>query len=174
MFRKLTGGAARTAALDASVLINFLHLERLDILADIADVDFVVPEQVVEEITDSQQARTLAQAVRDGRLRCERSTDLDEVATYADLRQFMGRGEAACLSMAERRGWLVAVDERGRFLRMARERVGEHRILNTPGILLIAIRAGVLSLNEADVLKARLETHRFRMKFDSFRDVLDR
>ena len=86
----------------------------------------------------------------------------------------MGRGEAACLSMAEQRGWLVAVDERGRFLRMARERIGEGRILNTPGILLLAIRAGLLSVDEADGLKARLETHRYRMKFDSFRDVLNR
>ena len=86
----------------------------------------------------------------------------------------MGRGEAACLSMAEQRGWLVAVDERGRFLRMARERIGEDRILNTPGILLLAIHTGLLSVDEADVLKARLETHRYRMKFDSFRDVLDR
>ncbi len=171
MFSKSTGGAAGTAALDASVLINFLHLERLDILADIAEVDFVVPEQVVEEITDPQQARTLAHAVRGGRLRSERSTDPSEIATYADLRQFMGRGEAACLSIAERRGWLVAVDERGRFRRMARERIGEGRILNTPGILVIAIRAGGISVDEADMLKARLETHRFRMKFDSFRDV---
>ena len=57
---------------------------------------------------------------------------------------------------------------------MARERIGEGRILNTPGILLLAIRAGLLSVDEADVLKARLETHRYRMKFDSFRDVLNR
>lgn len=44
---RTTGDAPRTAALDASVLINFLHLERLDLLADIAEVDFVVAEQVV-------------------------------------------------------------------------------------------------------------------------------
>lgn len=48
---RTTGDATGTAALDASVLINFLHLERLKILADVAEVDFVVPEQVVEEIT---------------------------------------------------------------------------------------------------------------------------
>ena len=48
------------------------------------------------------------------------------------------------------------------------------RILNTPGILLLAIRAGLLSVDEADGLKARLETHRYRMKFDAFRDVLNR
>ena len=171
---RTTGDATGTAALDASVLINFLHLERLDILADVAEVDFVVPEQVVEEITVPQQRQTLNAAIRSRQLRSERSTVPDELASYAYLRRFMGRGEAACLSMAEQRGWLVAVDERGRFLRMARERIGEGRILNTPGILLLAIRAGLLRVDEADVLKARLETHRYRMKFDSFRDVLDR
>jgi predicted nucleic acid-binding protein len=162
------------AALDASVLINFLRLERLDILVAIGDIDFVVPEQVVEEITVPQQAQPLDAAIRAGRLRSDRSTDPEELANFADLRQFMGRGEAACLSMAEQRGWLVAVDERGRFLRMARERIGEDRILNTPGILLLAIRADLLSVNEADLLKERLETYRYRMKFDSFRDVLNR
>ena len=174
MALRSTGDATRMAALDASVLINFLRLERLDILAAIGDIDFIVPEQVVEEITVPQQVQTLDAAIRAGRLRSERRTDPEELAKYADLRQFMGRGEAACLSMAEQRGWLVAVDERGRFLRMARERIGEGRILNTPGILLLAIRAGLLSVDEADVLKARLETHRYRMKFDSFRDVLNR
>ena len=174
MAPRTIGDATRTAALDASVLINFLRLERLDILAAIGDIDFVVPEQVVEEITVPQQIQTLNAAIRGGQLRSERSTTPDELASYAYFRQFMGRGEAACLSIAEQRGWLVAVDERGRFLRIARERIGEGRILNTPGILLLAIRAGLLSVDEADVLKARLETHRYRMKFNSFRDVLDR
>ena len=68
---------------------------------------------------DPQQAQTLDAAIRGGQLRTESSTDPDELATYADLRRFMGRGEAACLSMAERCGWLVAVDERGPFLRLA-------------------------------------------------------
>ncbi len=126
---RTAGDATSTAALDASVLINFLHLERLDILADIAEVDFVVPEQVVEEITVPQQRQTLNAAIRSRQLRSERSTVPDELASYAYLRRFMGRGEA--------------------------------------------IRAGLVSVDEADVLKARLETHRYRMRFDSFRDVLD-
>jgi hypothetical protein len=44
--------------------------------------------------------------------------------------------------------------------------------MTTPGILLLAIRAGVISLEEADTIKAFLETRRFRMNFTSFKDVL--
>lgn len=105
-------------------------------------------------------------------LRQESSTDPGEIARYAELKRVMGKGEAACLAMAETRGWSIAADEGGRFARMARERLGEGRILNTPGILVLAILAELLSVDEADALKARLEENRFTMAFRSFRDVL--
>ena len=41
-------------------------------------------------------------------------------------------------------------------------------IINTPGILLAAIRAGVLTVAAADEIKTKLEQRRFKMKFDSF------
>ena len=69
MVVRTTGDATRMAALYASVLINFLRLERLDILTAIADIDFVVPEQVVEEITVPQQVQTLNAAIRGRKLR---------------------------------------------------------------------------------------------------------
>ena len=45
---------------------------------------FVVPEQVVEEITVPQQIQTLNAAIRGGQLRSERSTTPDELASYAN------------------------------------------------------------------------------------------
>ena len=60
----------------------------------------------------------------------------------------MGKGESACIAIAEQREWLVASDERGRFLRIAKERLGEGRILNTPGLFVLGIRAGLLSVED--------------------------
>lgn len=162
----------RTVAVDASVLINFLHLDRTDLLAAFAGWRFVVPEEVVEEIRREEQRARLQQALTLGHLAVEASTDLEEIALALDLRAVMDRGEAACLASAIHRGWSIACDERGPFLREARDRIGLARLLDTPGLLLLAIRRGLLSIEGADALKAQLEAHRFRMRFASFADIL--
>jgi predicted nucleic acid-binding protein len=85
----------------------------------------------------------------------------------------MGRGEAASLALAVSLGQsYVASDERRVFLREARMRLGEGRIIDTPGLLLLAIRRGTLTLDDADRAKATLETQRFTMRFDSFADLI--
>jgi len=45
-------------------------------------------------------------------------------------------------------------------------------IINTPGILLASIRAGVLTVTAADEIKTKLEQRRFKMKFDSFASLI--
>ena len=45
-------------------------------------------------------------------------------------------------------------------------------MLNTPGLLLLAIRLNVLTVEQADQIKATLEGHRFRMGFNSFQDLV--
>jgi predicted nucleic acid-binding protein len=84
----------------------------------------------------------------------------------------MGAGEAAALALASHKGWIVASDERKAFRREAISRLGPQRILTTPGIFVLAIRSGLLTIDEADADKGTLETCRFVMNFGSFRDVL--
>lgn len=167
-------GWSRVVATDTSVLINLIHAGRLDILGRLEGWTFAVPSQVEEEISRPEQAEALAQAVTRHVLRRETSTDPREIDRYAELVHLrIGRGEASCLAMALEREWMVASDERGRFLRVARERLGEGRLVNTPGLLLLAIRRAVISVDEADRIKAVLEARRFRMAFRSFRDLLE-
>jgi hypothetical protein len=45
-------------------------------------------------------------------------------------------------------------------------------IINTPGILLAAIRAGALTVAAADEIKTKLEQRWFKMKFDSFASLI--
>jgi hypothetical protein len=100
--------------------------------------------------------------------------DPAELRFHAELLQILGIGEAACLSLAECRRWLIASDENRKFQREAVARLGPGRILNTPGILVLAITAGILSVEGADRAKAVLEQNRFVMSFTCFRNIRPR
>ena len=49
----------RIAVADANVLINLIHAQRLEMLASLPRYEFVVPEDVISEITDSAQRAPL-------------------------------------------------------------------------------------------------------------------
>jgi predicted nucleic acid-binding protein len=169
----MSGGPIRTVVLDASVVINLIHAGRLDLLGSLEGYAFVVPEQVIVlEVTYPDQARALAEGLDQGWLRREGSTDTAEIALYAELAVVMGKGEAACLAVAACRGWMVGCDEGGRFRREAVARLGRERLVNTPGVIVLAIRRGLLSVEEADAIKEVLAERRYQMPFASFRDVV--
>lgn len=149
-------GATRNVAVDATVLINLIQAGRLEILGALEGWRFGVPDQVVEEVSDREQAAVLARAFEAGHLQRESSTDPEEIATYAELKLRMGKGEAACLAIAVTRGWMLASDDRGHaFRRLVRERIGEGRLIDTAEIVRIAQRDGVVSADEADRIRAR-------------------
>ena len=158
---------------DANILINLIHIGRLSILGSLAQFEFVVPDEVVVEILDEEQSRALRAAIDANQISLKPIESTEELTTFTELVSFLGEGESACLALAQQRGWWVASDEGGAFRREAQQRLGPGRLINTPGLLLSAIRAGVLTVEEADQVKAVLEQHRFRVKFKSFRDLLE-
>jgi predicted nucleic acid-binding protein len=157
---------------DTSVIINLCHTGHLLLLGRTATFEFVVPDEVVAEVTDPDQRRALGEGLAAGALRTHSISSPEELTTFAELTQILGAGEAACLAVAENHDWLVACDERRLFLREARRRLGDDRILNTAGLYVLWIRAGIVSVAEADLAKGILESHRFRLAFNSFRDVI--
>ncbi len=157
---------------DANVLINFLLLGRLDLLARLPGLRCAVPEHVVREVRDPAQAQALRDAIDGGVLDVVVIDDPAEIAVYADLHRIMGEGEAAYLALAGSRGWWIASDERGRFRREAEKRSGLKRLVTTPGLIVYAIRAGLVTADEADEWKALLQSKRFNMAFASFRDLV--
>ncbi len=167
----MTKQRARVVVTDANVLINLAHVHRLDLCARLAGLEFVIPDHVRDEITRREHRDALEESIEAGVFRVVSITEADDIAAFAALTTFLGRGEASCLVLASRNGWLVASDERGRFRREAGARIGQDRILGTVEIYVRALQAGLLSLEEADVDKAVLETRRFRMPFESFHDI---
>lgn len=86
--------------MDACVLINLIHVGRLSVLGDLPGYEFVVPDQVYEEVTDRGQRQAIDDAIDHGKLRKESITDLSSTELYATLCASLGRGEAACIAMA--------------------------------------------------------------------------
>ncbi len=168
----MTSNSTRIVVADANVLINLMHVMRLDLCADLPGLEFVVPDHVREEIMLPEQRTALDQAVAEGTFEIASVTEPSDIAVFADLIQNLGRGESACLVLAVRHGWTVASDEKRRFRREAVSCIGAGRIIGTVDLFTRAIRDGLITVDEADADKAMLEQRRFKMPFGSFRDVV--
>jgi Predicted nucleic acid-binding protein, contains PIN domain len=168
---KRTADGRLLVVCDACVLINFLLVGRPDLLTANKDYRFIITEHVSAEVTDVAQAEQLRACVADGGLENTEVTDMEELALFAELTKVLGSGEAAAVAVAFHRNLAIATDDR-RSLTEVRRRLGSGRALTTPGILVGCIRAGSLSVEEADVIKAELERQRFTMSFSSFADLL--
>jgi predicted nucleic acid-binding protein len=83
-----------------TILINFIHLQRLDLLGRLTEYEFVLPEEVRGEITDPNQNAAVRDAIEAGTLRLVVIEDVQTLTLFAELTGLMGRGEAACLSLA--------------------------------------------------------------------------
>jgi hypothetical protein len=140
---------------DANILINLIHAQALELLGRLDGYEFVIVDQVEAEITRSDQATALRHAIDVAWLSREAVNTIEGLSIFADLARIMGRG-----------------DERKVFRREAVARLGQGRILTTAGLMVLAIRANLLTVEQADAMKGLLETKRFRMAFASFRDII--
>lgn len=127
---------------------------------------------MLDELAEPGQRVYVDEAIAGGGLELIVSSDLAEITKAVELRRHMDRGEAVAFAVAEHRGWLIATDEGRRTRRMIIEQLGAKRLLTTPAILLSCIRAGVLTVVDADAIKVELERHRFRMVFTSFAELI--
>jgi len=161
-----------TIATDANVLINFIHIDQLELLGALPDTIFVIPGEVVNEITDSVQAAALQKAFAAGHVHRTDLAGISELEQYSTLIRTLGNGESACLALARSRNWSLASDEKRLFRRTALAEVGKERIWTTPDIIVHAIQAEVVSVEEADHWKEHLSQNRFHMQFCSLAELL--
>ncbi|MGD8890949.1 MAG: hypothetical protein PVF53_21205 [Desulfobacterales bacterium] len=157
---------------DANVLINFIHIDQLDLLGKLKGYRFVIPEHVEVEITSKDQAALLKKAIQNGFLEQTVITDTKEMADYAEFHKTLGQEESACLAISVNRDFSIASDEKGVFRRLVLKKIGQRRLLTTPDLILVAVRTKLISVAQADKLKAKLEAHRYKMKFQSFKEFL--
>ncbi len=163
---------SRLVLVDTNVLLNFALVDRLDLLGALSDLSLCAPAEVMAEIIKEPERSRVEASIRSGYVGETSLADVAELVLFSELRQIMGMGEAACLALAVSQQAWIASDEKRVFRREAEARLGPGSILNTPGLLLLGIRRGLLTVEEADDMKAALESKRFRMKLGSFRELL--
>ncbi|RME29704.1 MAG: hypothetical protein D6800_02425 [Candidatus Zixiibacteriota bacterium] len=158
---------------DTSFLLNFINVDRVDILGALDQFDFWIPREVAIEIREPIQVARLDAAHEIRILRTIDVAGVRELEKFAVYRKRFGLGESACLASASENGYIVALDDK-KARKIAQAEFGVDRILTTPGALLLAIRRGVMTVAEADSIKDELlQTYRFKMKdVASFSDLL--
>ncbi len=165
----------RHCLLDSSVLVNFLAVDRMDVLAELPMQVFYVTPHVDHEISHHypEQRTRFAAAQENGSLQQTR-VEGAELAIFNRLVSLnLGYGEAAAIAAAFYRGTAVGLDDRVA-QRRARGLSPDLPVVTTKDLLLDAIACGTLTVRQADAIKGDLETlHRFRMPgFGSFAELL--
>ena len=164
---------------DTSVLINFLKIDRMDLVGRYPS-RFLATDHVESELVEDypeQQVR-YSTAVAAKLLDTCKVTDVAEVSLFSRLGPGvrLGAGECSAIAVALTRGYAIAIDDNRAIAAALREAsvVGANlTVVRTQDIILTLIRASILTIEEADQLKAEWELcHRFRLKGGSFRDLV--
>lgn len=171
----MASASRRCVAVDSSVLINFLNVNRIDLLRVCSDIDWFVTEHVRSELSDVDQVRRYEEAVAAGTVREIRVDAVEELVTFGALLGLrLGKGESATIAVAIHRSWGVAIDDATAIRKAVTHHPGID-VLGTPDIVRSAIASRALSVQEADAIKrAWEERFRFRLRFASFADLLDK
>ena len=167
-------GQPSVIVMDASVLMNFLRTDRLDLLARHSQ-GFVVTDHVAAEVADRypHQRRRYASAIDTGALQQESVTSSAELSLFGSLSASgrLGAGECSAIAVAVHRGLVLAIDDRQAIVQ-ARRTHQSLRILTTQDLMVSMIDEGLLGIEEADHIKDDWAArHRFRLKIRSFRDI---
>jgi len=157
---------------DANVLINLFHIGQLRVLGALPPYRFRIPREVLAEILDPAQQAAVRTCLDAGHAEETVVDTMASLALFAELRDLMGRGEAACLALAATTGSHIASDEKKRFRRRAIELIGEARILRTEQIIVESIRRKHITVQDADAYKATLAANNYALPFASFADIV--
>ena len=170
------GGGESQVILDTSVLINFLRIDRMDLLTGHPSYKFAVTDHVRGEICDHypDHVERLEIALENGDITETVVSSVGELAIFGVLVQDgrLGTGECSAIAAAASRALPLAIDDKRARARAAAD-YPKLELLNTEALMVSLIRLGLLGVDEADRIKTDWEkNHRFRLMFGSFRDVV--
>ena len=139
---------------DASVLINFLRIDQMDLIAAVS-YEFMATDHVADEISEVYpEQRVRYQAALDrGAVAQISLTDPGELEFFAMLAASgrLGKGECSAIACAIHRGYALAIDDR-RATREATAR-SDLEIVRTQDLIVRMIKQNLLSIAEADAIK---------------------
>ena len=162
--------------LDATVLINFLKIDRVDLLAGHPHYQFIVTDHVAAEISDlyPEQKTIFDDAIASSGLLQVSLTSEKEIQEFVELEKLkrLGDGECAALAYASTHELPIAVDDIPA-QKAAKRRYKSISILTTKDLMIDLIQASIIDITTADEIKHQWEhQHRFKMLFGSFAELL--
>lgn len=171
----LVEGPSSIVIADTSVLINFLAIDRLDLI-ERHGCRFLITDHVRHEVLDHyrEQFARLKTALERGILEEITLTDQGEVDTFVRLTSAgsFGYGECSAIAVAIQRGWTLAIDDK-RASKEAAARCPTLNIITTQDLMVSMIEGGLLTVAEADAIKDEWETHyKFKLTIQSFSELL--
>ena len=161
------------AIIDTSVLVNFLKIDRTDLLARHPAYRFVVIDFVRNEVTRhyAAQVARLEAAIAAGHLLPDAppgTTGPAELATFAAMAKLkIGDGEKAAIAAANARRLPLAMDDQRAWKRAAAFCSAIPRE-NTVSLVVSLIKTGDIDIAQADAMKADWDAnHKFTLPFKS-------
>ena len=155
--------------LDATVLINFALVNRLDLLYRVGTC--LVPPAVRDEIQRPDERRALETALAGGWLEAVDPT-AEEFRRAAGLMESLGPGESEAAAIAEMGQCVLAADNGA-----ARSRLGRHGITvpytGTAAILSWLVLEAVITPAEGNELLRRMIAQGYRSPVEDLSDVPD-
>jgi len=150
---------AADLVVDTSVLISILLLDWPWLLTETTGHRAWIPPEVNAEVKYAQQRTALDKWLGQDVLAIQPIVDLESLKLFARLARRLGKGEAACLTLAAARpGLTLATDDRdARLMREISALQVHKRLIGTIGLLHEAVRLGVLPQDRADDALRRLK-----------------
>lgn len=160
---------------DTSVLINFLNVNRVELLSKLAG-SFLITEHVVSEITQHylEQYERLKNAIGCGLLEVVSVDQPNELEMFEELSREgrLGTGECSAIACAINRQYILAIDD-VQARKQAMKLAPTLQILTTQDILLELIANRIITVANANIIKNELEhKYRFNMKIGSFEEFV--
>ncbi|MDA2931320.1 hypothetical protein MYX84_15480 [Acidobacteria bacterium AH-259-O06] len=90
----------RVVVTDTNVLVNLIHVDWLSVLGALDGYEFILVDEVLAEITHSEQKTAIQAALNQGYLSSVRLDDIEGLTLFSEFARIMGRGEAASLALA--------------------------------------------------------------------------
>lgn len=160
---------------DTSVLVNFLRIDRMQLLRDLP-CRLLVTDHAAGELTDfyPEQVERYNAALAAGCVEACTVTDEAALDIFGQLTGStrLGVGESATIAHAMVTGAGVAIDDR-RAINEARRIAEGLVIVRTADLMVRMIEAAMLSIEEADAIKDDwAANHRFRIPVASFAEMM--
>jgi len=152
---------------NTTVLSNFAVIGQLDLLRQLYGVIYI-PIEVYEEMQAGLEegyrfyagmAQLIYPFVEKGWIWLTSATDEQELRPLGELPRRLHRGEAACLAIAQHRGWLLLTDDLTARKEATRRRIPKS---GSVGCLVMAVERDLCTLEQANSWLEDMIRHNYR------------